>query len=331
MARLGDQSGLITWSFYHRWPAYSIILGILGCVAGIMFGGLTGGLIGIVGGLVLGAFGGMLLGIDYAMFPVTLEKLVRYSGGMISFEGQYPARVRTIVISDDKGGFVEPRRIEYLQGMELRQLPPFSLPTWYKNERGRRLQVLQLDTFTFRPIIWSEGRMVVKNVPVYDEKTGEVRGEKDIIVLDTNFEIQEGKFVPISSGVAAKLDNERISYAEQVRLAYSMYQTGDFWQKYGHIIVAFLAIAATLTISIFGYIKFGDMAAKFSTDTATATQAVASSNAVAAQLNAQVATALLKAGFNVNTTFCGGGAAPSAPSTGGNKNEIILPIIGKVA
>jgi len=344
MATLGDEGGLVTWAMYNRWPFFAVIFAIVGLCVGFFFGSIIGAAGGLFGGMLLGSFGGMLMGKNKAMFPVIVEKLVAYSGGAISFEGKYPARVVTITFRDDQGGFVEPRRVEYLEGTRLRRLPPFSLPTWFKEGDTRRLQLLQLDTYTFRPVVWKQGTMIVENVPVYvkdadgrvalDEQGKPiVAREESQAVFDTNVEFDNNRLVPISRGVAAKLDNERASYAEAVRTAYAFNRAGDFWQKYGQLLFNVLCIAAILIVCVFSLIKFQEAASSFALSTSAAVEKAANANSQTAYYNAQVAAALLKSGFNLNATFCETGEQkPTPPPVSEPPGKSInLPFIGRIA
>ena len=344
MGRLGDSSGLIVWAMYARWPLFAVGAAAMGLFLGLAFVGLIGGIIGLVAGGMVGFIIGSAMGVDRSKFPVYLIKWAAYGGGVPSYEGKYPARVITQSFGEGET-FVERRIVEYLQGTTLRQLPNYSLPVWYRQEDNRNLMVLQIDTFTYLPIQWEKGVLVARNVPVYktdeqgrpftDDK-GEYVLEMDeqgkpletkTVVFDTNIQLEDGHAVPISKGLAAKLDNERVSYTQAYRIATTFNRTGDFWQKYGHLLVSLFAILAMLIIAVFAYIKYAEVADKVASSTNAAVLQATAVNERTSILNAQVAAALLKAGFNVNQTFCV--QQNNAPPTGGGAS-LDLPVLGRV-
>ena len=353
MATLGDEGGLFVWARYKRWPLFTAIGAIVGLILGFVFaGGFIGGAAGLVGLGVTGFIFGLAMGVDSAMFPVTVEKMIKYGGGRVSFEGKYPAKVTTIEFKDSKGRVIEPRRIVYLQGTTLRQMPPFSLPNWYKDGETRNLPVLQLDTYTYRPITSVNGKLIVENVPIYakdaegkiivevDEKgeaildangdpTPKVVGTRNEVILDTNeeYDAAQEKMVTIPKGFAAKLDNERAAYADGIRWLYQMTEVSESWLAKNGVFI--IAVVAMLAISIFGYIKFTEMVGDITTKTAASNAATIEALRQMTELNAKVSIIMLQNGFNVNTTFL---LAPTTkpPEPNAPDNGINLPLVGRI-
>lgn len=322
MAKLGESGGLLTWMNYARYPLFSIALGLLGFIIGFAFASIVGAFSGAIAGIVLGVLGGLAMGRNESMFPVVLEKWAAYGGGAPSYEGKYPARVVTQVFNDAKGGFVERRIVEYLQGTTLRQLSNFSLPVWFTVGETRKLMVLQVDTFTFLPITWEKGILVARDVPLYsghDEKNeqGETvfiydrddkgnaieSGKRKVELINTNVMIEDNKLVQIPKGLAAKMDNERVQYTLNNRIANEFNTTMSFWDKWGPSFLAIISVLAILVIAIYAVIKFGEAGTSIGQAIANAENSASQNNLVTAHLNAQLAQFMIQNGFHYNQTF----------------------------
>lgn len=343
--KLGDSGAKLTWAMYHRWPLFASILGVIGGLfSGFLFGwiGLAAGLLagGAVGGIL-----GLLMGIDRNMFPVQIVKWIGYGGGEPTIDAKYPGRVVTNRF-ESGSTFVERRVVEYLDGMVMRQLPNFSLPVWYKHGETKKLNVLQVDSFTHLPIIWSRGALMAENVPIYNRvvRTGQdgkkfydaerneagepiVTGTTRQVIIDTNLMAEDDKVVQIPKGLAAKMDNERVQYTQAYRIATDFNKTGDFWQKYGQILTTIIGVSAILLIVIFGLIKFGEIAEQMSGKANAAMLAASATNLEATRLNAQIASALLKVGFNYNASYLTAAPTPEAPPVPSGGGGFQIPFV----
>jgi hypothetical protein len=332
---LGAQSGLITWAVYRRYPMFGVILMLIGGVLGAIVMGAYGLLLGGGGGLVLGIILGLSMGKAKNMFPVEIEIWTAYSSGDFGTAGKYPGRVVTQSFAGETGDFIERRIVQYLDGTTLKVLSNYSLPLWFKDADTRKLKVMQTDSNTFLPITVSRGVLTAHNVPVYmqdgkggvmrfkvtaDGKTHEkdaegnlipdengmpyVKGNVDQVIFDSNMMLeQERGIIQIPKGLAAKLDNERVNYTQAYRIASEFNKSGGWWARNGQLVLALVSIVLTFTIVLFGYIKYTEVSGIVGDKINSAVIIASENNMEAAKLNAQIAAAYLKVGYNYSAVF----------------------------
>lgn len=350
MGAFGDERKFWVWAGYHRWPLFAIFA----IPFGITFGFLAQGLVGAVGGLIVAPFfglmAGMALGRDAKMFPVIIDRWVKYGGDAPKTGQRFPGRVQTRAFPQAGAPSVEDIRIEYLDGMTIRRMPNFGPPVWTNDSGKPVLMVMQIDRFLYLPMSWRGGVLTAHRMPVYyseqvknekgeivtevpkfkvqvvrnadkseklefvkDELGKHVRdesgyplqvSEQDEVVFDSNqMQDLDGKVVEIPKGLAAKLNNDRAEFTQAYSLEASLYKTGGFWEKYGMIITSGFFIMAIVIVTTLALIRFSDINHEYVVDVRSSLDSASANNLETAKLNAQVASALLKAGFNYSTTF----------------------------
>jgi hypothetical protein len=204
---------------------------------------------------------------------------------------------------------------------------------------------LQVDSFTFLPLLWDKGVLIAQNVPIYSrvmrkdergkefvdfdrDETGapKILGHQSEVVIDTNVMADDTSVVKIPKGLAAKMDNERVQYTQAYRIASEFNKPGGWWNKWGHMLVTIIGIGVICVVVIFGFIKYGEMADKVAATTNAGVMAASANNLAAAKLNAQIADALLRLGFNYNATFKMSNStdSPPVPSSGG---QLVIPYL----
>jgi len=350
MGKFGDERSILTWVMYVRWPLFGFALAFIGAIVGAFFGSIMGALMGFGGGLVMGVILGLVMGKDKNMFPVTIERWVKYGGDFPKLPQRFVGRVNVRQFPQENAPPVEDVRVEYLDGMTIRRIPNFGPPVW-SNENGKPiLKVVQVDRLIYLPMSAQGGRLTIHRAPVYrmvealdkngnktlvyarfkakrvqtetgaetmefekdaegnlvPDPAGEVWVDhyEDATVIDFNkMQDLDGKVIDIPIGMAAKLNNDRAEFTQAWSIMASMYKMGGFWEKYGGMIIFLVAVAGTLLAA---YWFYDSANGNFRLTTELQRQIsgqIAEQNVEAARLNAQIASALLKAGFNYNTSF----------------------------
>jgi hypothetical protein len=330
------------WARYKRWPFFGIVLAIIGLLIGFLFMGLLGAGAGLASGFLLGAFMGVMMGPDKGLFPVILEKWVKYGGNSPKIAGRFPCRVQTQSFPQQDAPDVESVNVEYLEGTTLRRMPNFGPPLWTRENDKPILMVLQVDRLLYLPITWDGGRLVSHRVPVYYQENGvyptykvaeaedpntkrkfldfvrDAEGKlvpdsngqpfvlrvEDVTMIDTNrMKDMDGKIVDVPQGLASKLNNDRSEFTRAWSVNASKYKTGGFWDKWGDKLIVIAGMCIMFLIFYFGSNNLTDANNKFTEKTGGALVMASDNVKQGAILNAQIAETLLKLGFRYNMSI----------------------------
>lgn len=335
--KFGDELAVLTYLRYKRWPIIAVGLMIIGIIVGVFLGGLLGSVEAGLAGLVLGAIFGMIMGKDNKMFPVTVRRWVKYGGSAPLPPKDFAARVNVRTFPQEGAPGAEDIRVEYFEGMTLRRMPNFPPGVW-REERGRPiLEVLQVGRGDYLAITWENGVMITNDAPVYQTKVvnGEVvmpryktneKGEfvkneagefiedpngglmvigyQRLATFDTNrFKDLVGKISEIPTGLAARMNNDRIEFTRGWSIIASRYNIKGFWDKFGPMIMTIILVGGILIAAYWT----NDTIQKANQESIelqrTILTSISEQNVEIARLNAQMTSALLKAGWNVSAAF----------------------------
>jgi hypothetical protein len=219
MAVFGDERNWLVYAQYKQWPIFSAVLLPIGLIVGLLFAGLMGALMGIIGGVVMGFIGGLVIGRNKKLFPVLVERWVKYGDNPPKYTGRYPGRVNVRTFKQENAPSVEDVRVEYLEGTMLRRMSNFEPSVWSNEDNVPVLRVLQIGRMSYLPITWSGGRLLAHNTPVYyaDEVTAKdgskflapTRFKGKQVGDAIEFEKDElGKFIPDPNGFLYKIREE---------------------------------------------------------------------------------------------------------------------------
>lgn len=364
-AKFGDELAVLTYIRYKRWPIIALGLLVVGIIVGAIFGGLLGSIEAGLAGLVLGAVLGAVMGKDKKMFPVTVRRWVKYGGSSPLPPKDFAARVNVRNFPMEGSPGVEDIRVEYFEGMTLRRMPNFPPGVW-REENGRPvLEVLQVGRGDYLAITWENGVMIANDLPIYQTKIvngqevipkfkvnakGEfekdelggyiedpngsvmVTGFQRFSVFNTNkFKDLIGQISDIPTGLAARMNNDRIEFTRGWSVIASRYNIKGFWDKYSGMIMTIILVGGILIAAYWTNDttqKANHESLEFQRQILTQ---ISDQNVAVTRLNAQVVSALLKAGWNASAAFVYGPLVVNA-STGqliGNPTpQLSIPFIG---
>lgn len=186
-------------------------------------------------------------------FPIRVLIFKRYGNILRPVEDR--ARFEKVRIKTENG-FIENNYLLLKKGKV--KIPVPEIQFYYDIENVRWIYLLQLDRYTFYPITFQSGQMLVY-FPTYEvDKKGEVvkdeKGNPKIkyvpkVLLNSSIALEDGRIINLPNMITHKTYDKEHWLSNEIETAQRLYRSKGFWERFGNYIM--LGIIGIFLVMIF--------------------------------------------------------------------------------